>query len=104
MYDALAIARALAHLIETVLKVKRRLRETPKCEGRSYFREGRSCYRLRETPKCEDRSYFREDSSAIRREIKLDAWIVMPNHFHGIVFIEPVTPQPDVGRTIIALG
>ena len=23
----------------------------------------------------------------IRREIELDAWVVMPNHFHGIVII-----------------
>jgi REP element-mobilizing transposase RayT len=31
-----------------------------------------------------------ERSPNLRQEIKLDAWIVMPNHFHGIVFIEPV--------------
>lgn len=28
-----------------------------------------------------------QKSSVIRREIKLDAWVVMPNHFHGIVII-----------------
>ena len=28
-----------------------------------------------------------QKSSAIRREIKLDAWVIMPNHFHGIVII-----------------
>jgi REP element-mobilizing transposase RayT len=33
-----------------------------------------------------------ENTPNIRREIKLDAWIVMPNHFHGIVFIQPVSP------------
>ena len=27
-------------------------------------------------------------SSVIRREIELDAWVVMPNHFHGIVIID----------------
>jgi REP element-mobilizing transposase RayT len=27
-------------------------------------------------------------SEEIRKEIILDAWVVMPNHFHGIVFIE----------------
>lgn len=27
-------------------------------------------------------------SEEIREEIILDAWVVMPNHFHGIVFIE----------------
>ncbi|MBR8837421.1 MAG: transposase [Stigonema ocellatum SAG 48.90 = DSM 106950] len=38
-----------------------------------------------------------ERSPNLRREIKLDVWIVMPNHFHGIVFIQPVEPQPGVG-------
>jgi len=28
-----------------------------------------------------------EKSAAIRNEIELDAFVVMPNHFHGIVFI-----------------
>jgi putative transposase len=28
-----------------------------------------------------------QKSSVIRREIELDAWVVMPNHFHGIVII-----------------
>jgi REP element-mobilizing transposase RayT len=28
-----------------------------------------------------------QQSSIIRREIELDAWVVMPNHFHGIVMI-----------------
>ncbi|MEH2313519.1 MAG: transposase [Nostoc sp.] len=31
-----------------------------------------------------------ERSPNLRQEIKLDAWIVMPNDFHGIIFIEPV--------------
>ena len=26
-------------------------------------------------------------SSVIRHEIELDTWVVMPNHFHGIVMI-----------------
>jgi len=34
----------------------------------------------------------------IRDEIELDAWVVMPNHFHGIVMIRrgdrPVAPTP----------
>ena len=29
-------------------------------------------------------------SSVIRAEIKLDEYIVMPNHFHGIIIINPV--------------
>ena len=28
-----------------------------------------------------------QKSSVIRQEIELDAWVVMPNHFHGIVII-----------------
>ena len=28
-----------------------------------------------------------QKSPTIRREIELDAWVVMPNHFHGIVII-----------------
>ncbi len=33
----------------------------------------------------------------IRREIKLDEWIVMPDHFHAIVFIEPTEENGRVG-------
>lgn len=33
-------------------------------------------------------------SPSIRTEIILDAWVVMPNHFHGIVSINPI-PQPN---------
>ncbi len=29
-----------------------------------------------------------QKSSVIRREIELDQWVVMPNHFHGIVIIQ----------------
>ena len=35
-------------------------------------------------------------SSVIRKEIELDVWVVMPNHFHGIVII-----KNTVGRTAI---
>jgi putative transposase len=31
-----------------------------------------------------------QKSSVIRKEIELDAWIVMPNHFHGIVIIKNI--------------
>ena len=34
----------------------------------------------------------------IRNEIKLDEWVVMPNHFHGIVWIIHGTPTPGNGR------
>lgn len=37
-------------------------------------------------------------TGAIRNEIELDKWVVMPNHFHGIVMIRrgdrPVAPTP----------
>jgi putative transposase len=39
-------------------------------------------------------------SAGIRREITLDTWVVMPNHVHGIVWIQPVArnrPLEDVG-------
>lgn len=37
-------------------------------------------------------------SSVIRKEIELDAWVVMPNHFHGIVIINnPVESKGNVG-------
>ena len=73
--------RAIAHLVETVLKVKRRLRETPK-------REGRSCYRLRETPKREGRSYFREGNSAIASAL---SWL---NGHEIVKLLEFTHPTP----------
>jgi REP element-mobilizing transposase RayT len=35
-------------------------------------------------------------SGDIRREIELDAWVIMPNHIHGIIFI--VEPQGDAPK------
>ena len=39
-------------------------------------------------------------SGEIRNEIELDEWVVMPNHFHGIVMVRrgdrPVAPTPAV--------
>ncbi|MEM6256483.1 MAG: transposase [Cyanobacteria bacterium P01_D01_bin.156] len=34
-------------------------------------------------------------SAQIRQEIELDVWVVMPNHFHGIVFITDVGVSGD---------
>jgi putative transposase len=39
-----------------------------------------------------------QKSSIIRREIKLDAWVVMPNHFHGIVVIKNTIQECDRTR------
>ncbi len=37
-------------------------------------------------------------SAQIRREIQLDGFVVMPNHIHGIVVVDPVIPlSPPVG-------
>ena len=38
-------------------------------------------------------------SSVIRVEIKLDEYIVMPNHFHGIVIINPVGAKGEAVRS-----
>ena len=45
-------------------------------------------------------------SSIIRQEIELNEFVVMPNHFHGIVIINPVgafdrTPLPQSNKPII---
>ena len=50
-------------------------------------------------------------SSRIRAEIELDAWVVMPNHFHGIVTItdvggggdRPVAPTGPRPRSVGAM-
>lgn len=34
-----------------------------------------------------------QKSSVIRQEIELDGWMVMPNHFHGIVIIKNIVGQ-----------
>ena len=41
-------------------------------------------------------------TESIRSEVKLDAFFVMPNHFHGVVVI--TTPAPPVGRTSASVG
>ncbi|MBU7581873.1 MAG: hypothetical protein KAF91_02995 [Nostoc sp. TH1S01] len=43
-------------------------------------------------------------SPNLRQEIQLDEWIVMPNHFHGIVFIEPVESQNSDRTTNNTVG
>nr|WP_229638581.1 transposase [Waterburya agarophytonicola] len=42
-------------------------------------------------------------SSVIRKEIKLDEWVVMPNHFHGIVIINNTTVGAN-GRSPLLRG
>ncbi len=38
-------------------------------------------------------------SAALRDEIELDAFVVMPNHVHGVVVIKPDLSGDDVGAT-----
>ena len=45
-------------------------------------------------------------SSEIRQEIELDKYVIMPNHFHGIVIINPVGANgrsPLLTHPLIAL-
>jgi REP element-mobilizing transposase RayT len=42
-------------------------------------------------------------SATIRKEIQLDAWMVMPNHVHGIVMITPVAAHGHAPGTATAL-
>lgn len=41
-------------------------------------------------------------TESIRSEVELDAFLVMPNHFHGVVVI--TTPAPPAGRTSGSVG
>ena len=36
-------------------------------------------------------------SEQIRQEIELDAFVIMPNHLHGIVWIRETDDEPTVG-------
>jgi hypothetical protein len=38
-------------------------------------------------------AYEWQKTETIRRNVQLDAWVVMPNHLHGIVVIAVETPQ-----------
>jgi len=40
-----------------------------------------------------------ERSSVILNEIEMDAFVVMPNHIHGIVFILDINTNSNVGAT-----
>jgi len=43
-------------------------------------------------------------SETIRREIELDAFVIMPNHVHGIVWIVPTGLSEDVGAVGAQVG
>ncbi len=42
-------------------------------------------------------------SAQIRKELELDAFVVMPNHVHGIVWILK-EPRTDIGHASVVLG
>lgn len=43
-------------------------------------------------------------SSIIRQEIEFDQWVIMPNHLHGIVLINPTHPVRAHGRAPLQTG
>ncbi|MGF1588589.1 MAG: hypothetical protein ACFCU7_04965 [Pleurocapsa sp.] len=58
-----------------------------------YLRNGTTINVQYSHPRKCDRAIIADEwqkSSIIRREIELDAWVVMPNHFHGIVIIKNI--------------
>ena len=40
-------------------------------------------------------------SADVRSELRLDAFVVMPNHIHGVVFIDAVKGDPPVAPTSV---
>jgi len=38
-------------------------------------------------------------SAALRPDLELDQFVVMPNHIHGLVLLLPVEPMPDLPQT-----
>ena len=90
-----------------------RLRGFDYAEAGAYFvticAQGRTCLfgdvvdgkmQLNEPGQIVHEEWLRTES--IRSEVKLDAFMVMPNHFHGVVVI--TTPAPPVGRTSASVG
>jgi putative transposase len=45
-----------------------------------------------------------EKSAEIRAEIELDEWVIMPNHFHGIVFIHDMGDSGRGDRPVACTG
>jgi len=43
-------------------------------------------------------------SREIRQEIDFDAWVIMPNHLHGIVIIQSLDIHPDSGQSNDGVG
>ncbi|HIK04882.1 MAG TPA: hypothetical protein IGS40_09215 [Trichormus sp. M33_DOE_039] len=67
------------------------MRETRKCEDKSYFRESRSYFREDRSYFREDRSYFRESRSYTISSIEFDfampaAGVAIAQLYEGVVF------------------
>ena len=39
-------------------------------------------------------------TSQLRKNVKLDEYIIMPNHFHGIIILEDINNQKDTARRV----
>ncbi len=39
-------------------------------------------------------------TTQLRKNVKLDEYIIMPNHFHGIIILEDINNQKDTARRV----
>jgi len=39
-------------------------------------------------------------TTQLRKNVKLDEYIIMPNHFHGVIILEDINNQKDTARRI----
>jgi len=39
-------------------------------------------------------------STQLRKNVKLDEYIIMPNHFHGVIILEDINNQKDTARRV----
>jgi REP element-mobilizing transposase RayT len=39
-------------------------------------------------------------TTQLRKNVKLDEYIIMPNHFHGVIILEDINNQKDTARII----
>ena len=39
-------------------------------------------------------------TTQLRKNVKLDEYIIMPNHFHGVIILEDINNQEDTARRV----
>ena len=39
-------------------------------------------------------------TTQLRKNVKLDEYIIMPNHFHGVIILEDINNQKDTARRV----